>query len=80
MFSQLCHLWQEIAQRCENETIFLSEQDLIPQESLIENTPYPSNFRLIVTNDLQALLLVEKQISDLYYQISITFEEQAIAD
>ncbi len=80
MFSQLCHLWQEMAQRCGTDKIFLSEQDLLPQENLIENTPHPLNFRLIVTNDLQALLLVEKQISDLYYQISITFEEQAIAD
>ena len=80
MFSQLCHLWQEMAQRCETDKIFLSEQDLLPQENLIENTPYPLNFRLIITNDLQALLLVEKQISDLYYQISITFENQAIAD
>ena len=80
MFSQLCHLWQEMAQKCETDKIFLSEQDLLVRDNVIENTPYPLNFRLIITHDLQALLLVEKQIGDLYYQIRITFENQEIVD
>jgi two-component system sensor histidine kinase/response regulator len=68
-----------MAQRCETEKIFLSEQDLLAPENLSKNTLLPLNFRLLITHDLQGLLLVEKQISELYYQISITFDNQAIA-
>lgn len=71
MFRQLCHLWRNIAIKCEEEKIFLDEESLL-------NTKQSETFKLIVTENLQGLLLVEKKISDFYYQVNISFSQEII--
>jgi two-component system sensor histidine kinase/response regulator len=79
MFRQLCHLWQEMAMKSDGEKIFINEENLFPKDRAVNQQKKTLKFQLIITHNLQALLLVEKQIIDRYYQITITFEKEVIA-
>lgn len=79
MFSQLCQLWQETVIKSEGDKIFINQDNLAVQENVLNEEKQPLIFNLIITQNLQALLLVEKQISQLYYQIKVTFDNQDIA-
>jgi two-component system sensor histidine kinase/response regulator len=78
MFTQLCQLWEKTTETLENDYIFLTENDLLSLDNPNLNYPQIKSFSLILTQDLQALLLVENQVNDLYYHISITLDCQAI--
>jgi two-component system sensor histidine kinase/response regulator len=82
MFTKIVSLWQELATNNYLEGIYLSQDNLINLE--IENIPQEKqsfhSFQLFLADNIQALLLVEKKINDLYYQITITFDCQEIVD
>lgn len=80
MFRQLCHLWQQTMMTSEGDKVFISEQDLLSHNDAHKNQFNLINFKLIITDDLLALLLVETKISDLHYQISIVFSYEVIVN
>ena len=78
IFSKLCHLWQEMAVKSKGDKIFLNEENLLAQNNVLNENQQPVKFNLIITENLHCLLLVEKQISELFYQINISFEKEVI--
>lgn len=80
MFHQLCNLLEGIMVKSQCDKIFLTEEDLLSQKKLIVNQFEFVSFRLIIANNLQSLLLVEKEIDNLYYQISIAFSSEIITN
>lgn len=82
MFAKIVSLWQELAINNSVEGIYLSNDNLINLE--IENISQEKqsfhSFQLFLADNIQALLLVEKKINDLYYQVTITFDNQEIVD
>ncbi|AFZ46758.1 GAF sensor hybrid histidine kinase [Cyanobacterium stanieri PCC 7202] len=78
MLNKLSHLWKKTAQKQGDNFIFISQSNFNKtKQSAIRNLYY-HNFQLIINPDLQALLLVEKQINDFYSQVTISFSYQEI--
>lgn len=80
MYRQLTYLWQEIAEKQQGNILGVSEKDLIEKNNQTLPQFQLQHFHLIISPNLSALLFVEKQINDFYYQVSITFDEQEILD
>ncbi|MBL1208466.1 ATP-binding protein [Geminocystis sp. GBBB08] len=78
MFTKISHLWQDLVNKNDYKGIYLNEDNLISSD----NTPKQKfhSFQLFVSDKIKALLLVEKQINEIYYQITITFDRQEIID
>lgn len=80
MFTKISHLWQDLVKENNYEGIYLNEKNLISLTDIQTNKQKFHSFQLFVSEKIQALLLVEKEINETYYQITITFERQEIAD
>lgn len=82
MFTKIASLWQELATNNYLEGIYLREDNLMNLEikNIRQEKQSFHSFQLFLAENIQALLLVEKKIDDLYYQITITFENQEILD
>ncbi len=80
MFTKISHLWQDLVNKNGHEGIYLSEDNLMSSANKQINKQKFHSFQLFVSEKIRALLLVEKQIDKLYYQITITFDHQEIAD
>jgi two-component system sensor histidine kinase/response regulator len=81
MYQQLGSLWQKTAEVQPGKIVAINEADLINNNT---SKSFPGinfkHFHLIIASNLQVLLLVEKQIDDLSYQIGLTFAQPEIAD
>jgi two-component system, sensor histidine kinase and response regulator len=80
MFTKISHLWQDLVKENNYEGIYLNENNLVTLTDIQTNKQKFHSFQLFVSEKIQALLLVEKEINETYYQITITFESQEIAD
>lgn len=80
MFTKISHLWQDLVKENEHEGIYLNEDNLISSLDIQTKKQKFHSFQLFASQKIQALLLVEKQINEVYYQITITFDSQEIAD
>lgn len=79
-FTKISHLWRELVKEDCHRIIYLNENNLKnPQNSPQKKQKFHS-FQLFVSEELHCLLIVEKQINELYYQITITLETQEIID
>jgi len=76
MFTNISHLWQNLVNKNNPEEIYLNESDLVSQENIHNFL----SFQLFISPKLQCLLLLEKQIDEQYYQITITFDHYEILD
>ncbi|WP_373479070.1 ATP-binding protein [Geminocystis sp.] len=77
MFTNISHLWQNLVNKNNREEIiYLNESDLVSQENIHNFL----SFQLFISPKLQCLLLLEKQIDEQYYQITITFDHYEILD
>lgn len=74
MLSKLRHLWQQTAENQGSDLIFITQQHLNKKKEISNNLLDFHNFNLILHPELQALLFIDREISDFYYQITITFE------
>jgi len=80
IYIKLCSLWQETANTLGNNSIFVNSENIINSQEKYYGLTKFNNFQLIIDNNIQALLFVEKQINDFYYQITITFVIEEIED
>lgn len=80
MFTKISHLWQELVNENDGEGIYLNKDNLIPCNKIDSKKQKFHNFKLFLSDKIKALLLVEKQIDQLYYQITITFDSEEIID
>ncbi|MGI0481778.1 ATP-binding protein [Geminocystis sp. CENA526] len=82
MFAKLVHLWLELVANNYCDGVYLSEDNLINLEKENSSQEKKSfhSFHLFIAENIQALLLVEKKINELYYQVTITFDSQEILD
>lgn len=80
MFTKISHLWQDLVKENDHEGIYLNEDNLISSLDIQTKKQKFHSFQLFVSQKIQALLLVEKQINQVYYQITITIDRQEIAD
>lgn len=82
MFTKIAQLWQDLVTKNEMGGIYLTENNLdnIPLKIANNDKKFFHSFQLFISPHLSALLLVEKKISELYYQITITFETHEILD
>ncbi len=80
VYRQLCYLWQKIAEQQPENIVAVSEKDLVNNQTKSVKGFQFKNFHLVIASNLQALLFVEKQINESYYQVGITFDEQEIND
>ena len=81
IFTKITHLWAELVNANNIDGIYVSEHDLIVHKKgqKRRSNQFPE-FKLFVSEEVQILLLVEKQIDQLFYQITITFDRQEISD
>ncbi|BAQ61172.1 circadian input kinase A [Geminocystis sp. NIES-3708] len=80
MFTKISHLWQELVNENEDEGIYLNEDNLVSSTNIETTKQKFHSFKLFVSPKIQALLLIEKQINQVYYQITVTFDYQEIVD
>ncbi|MGY6531055.1 MAG: hybrid sensor histidine kinase/response regulator [Cyanobacterium sp.] len=73
MLDKLYYLWEETAKNQGNDFIFLSQGDFSKTKQTAIKNIYYHNFKLIISPEFQALLLIEKEINDFYSQITISF-------
>ncbi|MGK7876889.1 MAG: ATP-binding protein [Xenococcaceae cyanobacterium] len=79
-FEQLCCLWQQMAEIAGGEAVFVGEEALLPEKSVSEDNSGRECFRVLVSPEFSALLLGKPSAADSFYQVSLTFDSQAIAD
>ena len=79
-FEQLCNLWQNMVEVARKEAFFVSEEDLLPEKSASGNHSRRERFRVLLSPGFSALLLGKPRAADSSYQVSLTFDSQAIAD
>lgn len=79
-FERLCLLWQQMADRTEDEVIFISSQAISSKETVSENKVAKKEFRIVISEQISALLLGETTEPDWLYQIQLIFDLQAIAN
>ena len=80
IFIKITSLWQNLVDDNELNGIYLSEHHLIAKKEGENKANNFKGFQLFVAKKIQILLLLEKQIDQLFYQISITFDPQEIID
>ena len=80
IFVKIISLWQNLVKNNELKGIYLTERDLIAQKKAKNRANNFKEFHLFVAQKIQILLLLEKQIDQLFYQISITLDNQEILD
>ncbi len=76
-FEKLCSLWQQMAVLAGEETLSVGEEPFEEERGTNATT---EKFRLLVSPSVSALLLGRPRGEDLYYQVTLTFDPQAIAD
>ncbi|BAU64876.1 GAF sensor hybrid histidine kinase [Stanieria sp. NIES-3757] len=83
-FEQLYSLWKKTAKQTGEETIFFTEEMFLslitPEKTNLEIDGKLEKFCLLITPQLNALLLGRFDRISESYQISITFDHNAIAD
>ena len=76
ILTKVINLWKDLANQSHLKGIYLSEDNLVSQKQ----TYNFQGFQLFISPSIQVLLLVEKQVDFLFYQITITFDHQEILD
>ena len=76
ILTKVISLWKDLANQSHLKGIYLSEDNLVSQKQ----TYNFQGFQLFISPSIQVLLLVEKQVDFLFYQITITFDHQEISD
>lgn len=80
VYLKLSSLWQKTADALGNNSIFINSENIINNQEKYYSPTKFDNFQLIIDTKIQALLFVEKQINDFYYQITITFVIEEIKE
>ncbi len=80
IFTKISHLWRELVKENCSKMIYLNEDNLKQNQNITNKKQKFHSFQLFISEELQCLLIVEKQINELYYQITITLERQEIKD
>ncbi len=79
-YERLCSLWQQMASRGGQETIFWTEDVFFVENASLLEKGYRERFCLLFSPEFRALLQGELRTEDLFYQVSITWDTQAIAN
>ncbi len=80
IFARISQLWRELVKDNSLEGIYLNRETSIRGKEGQNSSGEILGFQLFVSDKIQCLLVVEKRINELYYQISISFETGEILD
>lgn len=80
IFTKISHLWRKLVKENCHGAIYLNEEKLLNTTNIRNKGQKFHSFQLFISEELQCLLIVEKQINELYYQITITLETEEILD
>jgi two-component system sensor histidine kinase/response regulator len=79
VFQKIIYLWQELINQSELDGTYFSQNNFKKKNRQNSAHSFP-DFQLFIAPKIQVLLLVEKEIEQTFYQITITFDQQEILD
>lgn len=79
LYEQLCSFWQQMAQE-ESEAVLLTEEALFLASATLREKGWQKRFGLLFFPQFKVLLSGRLRTEDLFYQVTITWEQKAIAE